>query len=102
MLIEVVSGTENKHKLILSSDGVVINHTLILGAELRDKYGVTIADSDVDASLWDFTNAAFMTVKIGLSGVVKGTHNTKLIIKDSLHSTGLVWNNADINIKVLP
>jgi hypothetical protein len=97
----VLLNTENKYKIILSVQGIVQNHTLITAAELRTSEGVTLADSEIDASDWDFTNTGFLLVKLGLTDLPVGTHSCRLIIKDSTHTIGLAWD-TEILLTVLP
>lgn len=89
-----VSGTENKYKIILSVNGVIQNHTLITAAELRTSAGKTLADSEVDATDWDFTNAGYILVKFGLAGLPSGTTTCYLITKDAQHTVGLAWETV--------
>ena len=100
--ITTVNGTENTFKLVLSAEGSPINHTTILAAELRTSRGLTIADSDVDATDWDFTNTGYITVKLGLTEAVVGKHNCVLIIRDADHSIGLAWDGTKIDLTVQP
>ncbi len=97
----VLLNTENKYKIILSVENVIQNHTLITAAELRTSEGVTLADSEVDASDWDFTNSGFLLVKLGLTDLPVGTHSCRLIIKDASHTIGLAWD-TEILLTVLP
>lgn len=102
MKLTVTNNTENIFKLVLRSDDVVINHTTILAAELRTSSGLTIADSDVDATDWDFTNTGYITVKLGLTEAITGKHSCKLIIRDADHSIGLAWDGTKIDLTVEP
>lgn len=100
--ITAVASTENRYKIILSVDGVIQNHTLITAAKLRTADGVTLADSEIDPSDWDFTNAGFLTVKLGLADIAAGDYTCKLIVKDASHTIGLAWLDTDIILTVLP
>lgn len=97
----VLNNTENKFKIILSVETTVQNHTLITAAELRTSEGVTLADSEVDSSDWDFTNQGYLLVKLGLAELPVGEHVCRLIIKDASHTIGLAWD-TEILLTVLP
>lgn len=96
-----VNNTENIFKIILSENGVVVNHTSITSAELRTSDGKTIASSITDPSDWNFTNAGFLTVKFGQASVSAGTYTCKLIIRDATHLVGIAWD-TDIVLTILP
>ena len=85
----------------MSVNNVLLNHTTITSAHLRTIDGVTVADYAVDPTDWDFTNTAYLTVKLGLTDLTAGTYTCKLIIKDATHTIGLAWD-TDIIITVLP
>lgn len=97
----VLKNTENKFKLVLSVAGVVQNHSLITAAEIRTTVGDTLADSEVDASDWDFTNPGFLIVKLGLTDIPAGDYSCYLVTKDSNHQIGLAWD-TEILLTVLP
>ena len=100
--LTVINGTDNLFKLSLSADGELIDHRTLLGAELRTTRGVTIADSDVDSSDWDFTNAGYLLVKLGMVQATPSTYICRLIIKNADHTTGLVWDGTELTLIILP
>ena len=100
--ITAVRLTENIYKIILSVDGVVQNHTTITAAKLQTTDGTVLASSEVDPTDWNFTNSAYLTVKLGLADITAGEYTCKLIVKDSTHSIGLAWLDTDIILTVLP
>jgi hypothetical protein len=99
--ISVVKNTENIYKIALTVDGVLTNHSLITAAELRTLEGVTIASSTAIPSVYDFTNAGYIAVKLGLITAAAGTYTCRLITKDAIHTTGISWD-TDIILTILP
>ena len=102
VIVTAVLETENKFKFVLSSDGVVIDHRLLTSASLKSSTGATLANSLADATLWDFTNADYLTVILGLAITTTGIHKCKLIAVDDLHPKGLAWFDTDLMLKILP
>lgn len=100
MKLTATQNTENKFKLVLKSDNVVIDHTTITAAKLHSIFGVTIADSETDPTDWDFTNTGYLTVILGLTEAKRGTYKCKLIIKDATHTTGLAWDGTVITVAI--
>jgi hypothetical protein len=90
--ITSVLGTENLTKIILSVDGVVQNHTAITGCKVHSSKGTILADSTITPAIWDFTNAGFLTVKLGLSDLPLGTADYILVMKTALHPVGYAWD----------
>jgi hypothetical protein len=89
--ITTVKTTENLTKLILSVDAVLVNHVQITSARLHTLSGAIFADSTVTPANWDFTNAGFITVKLGKTDLPAGINNCILVVTDSTHLTGLAW-----------
>lgn len=100
--LTVVNGTENCFKLVLSTDGVIITHTNIINAALRTLDGLTLADSEVDPTDWDFTDPGFVIVKLGLTELPGGLQKCILIVKDASNPTGLAWDRTELHLTVVP
>ena len=100
--VKVINNTSNIYKFVLSLDGTVVNHTNITAAQLRTKLGATIADSEVDASDWDFSNPTFITVKLGRTDTVAGNYRCILIVKNDINTDGVAWDDTEVQITILP
>lgn len=82
-LTEIVNlGRDNAQVWVLDVNGVTINHTLINRAVLvlNSTYAI---DSAVSPGIFDFTNSAQMTMKLGLASIPPGTYTAELIIFDN-------------------
>jgi hypothetical protein len=99
--VKAVSGTQNIFKFVLWQDSApLVDHTIVTAAKLRSDAQVTYADSADFPAAWDFTQAGYISVKLGLTDIPAGTHNCVLIVKSAANPTGLAWDTT-IQINLL-
>lgn len=99
LIINIVQNTTNSYKFILSSDGIAIDHTAITRARFHNN-GLDYCDSNSFASIWDFTNTGFITVKLGLGNLPVGLTQARLIVSDNVNILGLAWDTLlHLNVK---
>lgn len=99
--ISVIKNTENLFKFKVFVGRILQNHTSITRAKLRTSDGNDIADSATDATDWDFTNADYLGIKLGLLDVSPGEYQCKLILMDPGHLLGQTWE-TEILVTIQP
>lgn len=98
--IEAVAGTDTESELMLSVDGVLIDHSLITGARLA------LFDSDLELNsvsnpqAWDFSDAAKIVVKFGCGDLTPGRYRGRLVTVDMEHPKGMAWDD-DLEIYII-
>jgi len=90
-------GRDNSTDLLLEADNVAIDATVLTRAvvNLKSDTGSLDVDSDVEATLFDFTTGGgVVKIKLGLAiGVAVDEYQAKLTIYDASNTQGIVWGD---------
>ncbi len=92
-------GRDSDVKLAFFLDGQPIRHNELTRVQFY--VGNTLIDSFVQPSLFDFTQAGSLTVKLGQAGLTKGHYPVKAYIFDSTHTLGMPWDDDLMVIDVI-
>lgn len=91
-IIETVYiGRDNTIDLLLTEDGVSIDHSLITRVivDLNDTAGTTI-DSDVSPGAFSWDEGK-LVLSLGHEGIATGSYNADLIVYDPINTSGIQW-----------
>lgn len=87
----VYTGRDNTVDLILTEDGVAIDHTTLNRVVLKFNGGLSDIDSDVSPTLFDYSAASKLVLKLGASALPVGKHWMRLVVYDPSNPNGVHW-----------
>jgi hypothetical protein len=75
----------------------VIKHNMLTRCQVL--VGVTLLDSATTPALFDFTDAARLTLKFSQAGLTPGRYAATLFVFDNDHPNGLNWGHFVLRVK---
>lgn len=91
-ITEIVhDGRDNTVDLQLTEDGTAIDHSAITRVVIAFDTALSDLDSAQTPALFDFTDPAKLTLKLGSASLPEGRHRATLVIYDPQNTNGIVW-----------
>ena len=87
----VFLGKDNTVNVVLSNNGVPIDHTTITRATISLDSTGTVIDSSITPGVFIFTDATKLIMKLGLAALPAGRYWATLTVWLPGNTDGLVW-----------
>jgi hypothetical protein len=88
---DVYNGRDNTIDLLLTEDGVSINHDSITRVQLKlNNTADTVIDSETSPGVFDWSQGKLI-ISLGNEGVPVGSYNADLYIFDGTNTNGVKW-----------
>lgn len=87
----VYLGKDNAINVVLTNNGVVLDHTTITRATVTLDGAGVVVDSAVTAAAFSMTSAAKLVLKLGLATLPAGRYWATVTVWATGYANGLVW-----------